>query len=211
MDHRCFTNNENSYNFDLVVFAHGRVIENDESAHFECPSPKFFRIPHNCTFSHLKEKVCDALGLQDKTLLMNLYCRRPQQTTQGQTRYNVVQIITDENVSELLTWKSQFPFPTMIEVYVKLTRSAEEILRLLNALTASNSTSIQDSITSTKAIIYCGGPIQRATIIGSRNGYGLTYICVNPKRMSIPHNSSFNQLCHNISEIRQYGDRKQVT
>jgi len=82
MDHCCLTNNENSYNFDLVVvFAHGRVIENDESVHFECSSPKFVRIPHNCTFSHLKEKVCDTLGLQDKTLLINLYYRRPQQTT----------------------------------------------------------------------------------------------------------------------------------
>jgi len=121
--------------------------------------------------------------------------------------YDVVQIVTDENVSELLTWKSQFPFPTMIEVYVKLTRSEKEILCLLNTLIAIT---IQDSITSTEAIIYCGGPIQRATIIESRNGYGLTYKCVNPNRMSIPNNCSFNKLFHNILEILQYGDRKQV-
>jgi len=65
-DHLCITNIENFYNFDLtVVFANGRIIENEEDVHFKCPSPKFIRIPYNCSFSHLKEKVCGALGLQD--------------------------------------------------------------------------------------------------------------------------------------------------
>ena len=88
--------------------------------------------------------------------LWELYCRQPQLTTQGQIRYNVVQIITDENVYELLTWKSQFSFPTMIEVYVKLTRSIEKKLHILNALNASNSTINKDSINSIETIIYCG-------------------------------------------------------
>ena len=75
MDHLCIINTENFYNSDLVVvFANGRMIENDDGIHFECPSPKFIRIPYNCSFSRLKEKVCGALGLQDHTTLMKLYC-----------------------------------------------------------------------------------------------------------------------------------------
>jgi len=89
----------------------------------------------------------------------------------------------------------------MIELYVKLTRSSEEILSLLNAPITSNSSVNQDPINSIEAIIYYGGVIQRATIIESPNGNILTYTSLNPKRMSIPHDSSFNQLFHNISEI----------
>jgi len=107
--------------------------------------------------------------------LTNLYYRQPQLTTQGQIRYDVVQILTDENVSELLSWKSQFPFVTMIELYAKLTRSPEEILSLLNAPIIFNSSVNQDPINSIEAIIYYGGVMQRATIIESPNGYGLTY------------------------------------
>jgi len=100
MDHLCVTDTENFYNFDIVVvFANGRIIENDEGVYFECPSPKFIRIPYNCSFSHLKEKVCGALELQDHTKLTKLYYRQPQLSTQGQIRYDVVQILTDENVS----------------------------------------------------------------------------------------------------------------
>jgi len=151
------------------------------------------------------------LGLQDQATLTKLYYRQPQLTTQGQIRYDVVQILTNENVSELLSWKSQFPFFTMIELYAKLTRSTEEILSLLKTLIASNSSVNQDPINSTEAIIYYGGVVQRATIIESPNGYGVTYTCLNRKRMSIPHNCSFNQLFHNISEILACGDQKQVT
>jgi len=99
----------------------------------------------------------------------------------------------------------------MIELYAKLTRSVEEILSLLNAPITSNSSVSQDPIDSTEAIIYYGGVIQRTTIIESPNGYGLTYTCFNLKRMSTPHNYSFNQLFNNISEILACGDRKQVT
>jgi len=68
MHHLCITDTENFYNSNLVVvFANGRIIKNDEEVHFECPSPKFICIPYNCRFSHLKEKVCGALGLQDQT------------------------------------------------------------------------------------------------------------------------------------------------
>jgi len=104
-----------------------------------------------------------------------------------------------------------FPFVTMIELYAKLTRSVEEILSLMNAPITSNSFVNQDPINSTEAIIYYGGVMQRTTIIESPNGYGLTYTCLNPKRMSITHNCSFNQLFHNISEILACGDRKLVT
>jgi len=86
----------------------------------------------------------------------------------------------------------------MIELYAKLIRSVEEILSLLNAPVTSNISVNQDPINSTEAIIYYGGVIQRANIIESPNGYGLTYTCLNPKRMSIPYNCSFNQLFHNI-------------
>jgi len=87
----------------------------------------------------------------------------------------------------------------MIELYVKLTRFVEEILSLLNAPITSNSSVNQDPINSIEAKIYYGGVMQWATIIESSNGYSLTYTCLNPKRMSIPHNCSFNQLFHNIS------------
>jgi len=64
MDDLCITDTENFYNSDLVVvFANGRVIENDEDVHFECPSLKFICIPYRCSFSHLKEKVYGALGV----------------------------------------------------------------------------------------------------------------------------------------------------
>jgi len=98
----------------------------------------------------------------------------------------------------------------MIELYAKLTRSAEEFLSLLNAPITSNSSVNQDPINSTEVIIYYGGVMQQATIIESPNGYCLTYTCLKPKRMSIPHNCSFNQLFHNISKILACGDRKQV-
>ena len=97
----------------------------------------------------------------------------------------------------------------MIELYAKLIISTKEILRLLDALTTSNSSTNEDPINSTKIIIYYGGLIQRATIIKGPNGYGQTYTCVNLKTMSISHNCSFSQLFHNISET-QYGDQKQV-
>jgi len=58
---------------------------------------------------------------------MKLYNHQPQLTTQGKMRYDVVQIINNENVSKMLIWKSQFPFPTMIEVCTELTISVEEI------------------------------------------------------------------------------------
>jgi len=99
----------------------------------------------------------------------------------------------------------------MVELYAKLTRSRKEILSLLKAPITSNSSVNQDPINSTEAIIYYGRVMQRATIIESPNGYDLTYTCLNPKRMSIPHNCSFNQLFHNISEILTCGDRKTVT
>jgi len=54
----------------------------------------------------------------------------------------------------LLTRKSQFPFSTMIELYDKLTRSVKEILWLLNALAASNSSTNQDLINLTETILY---------------------------------------------------------
>jgi len=158
MDHLCIRDTEIFYNFDLV--ANGRIIEKDEGVHFICPSAKFICIPYNCSFSHLKEKVCGALGLQDQTTLTKLYYCQPQLTRQGKIRYDVVQILTNENVFELLRWKSQFPFVTMIELYAKLTRSAEEILSLLNAPITSNSSVNQDPINSTKAIIYYGVVMQ---------------------------------------------------
>jgi len=78
MDQLCKTDTENFYNFDLiVVFANGWIIENDEGVHFECPSPKVICIPYNCSFSHLKEKICGTLGLQDQKTLTKLYYRQP--------------------------------------------------------------------------------------------------------------------------------------
>jgi len=55
----------------------------------------------------------------------------------------------------------------MIELYAKLTRSADEILSLMNAPITFNSFVNQGPINSTEPIIYYGGVIQRATIIES--------------------------------------------
>jgi len=104
MDCLCIIDTENFYNFHLVVvFANGRIIESDEGIHFECSSPKFISIPYSYNFSYLQEKVCGAWRLQDQTTLTMLYYRQPQLITQGQIRYDVVQILTDENVFELLS------------------------------------------------------------------------------------------------------------
>ena len=81
MDHLWITETENFHNFDLILFANGQIIENDEGILFECPSPKFFCIFYNCTFSHLKAKVCGALGLQDHTRFKKWYYFQPQLTT----------------------------------------------------------------------------------------------------------------------------------
>jgi len=63
----------------------------------------------------------------------------------------------------------------MIELYAKLTRSADEILSLMNAPITFNSFVNQGPINSIEPIIYYGGVIQRATIIESPIGYDLTY------------------------------------
>ena len=109
----------------------------------------------NCTFFHLKEKFCDTLGLLDHMILTKLYYCQPQITTHGQIRYDVVHTIIDENVSQLLTWKSQFAFSMMTKLYVKLTRCIEKIVLLIIATITSSFSTNQDLINSTEAIIYC--------------------------------------------------------
>jgi len=156
--------------------------------------------------SYLKEKVCIALELPDQTTLKKLYYHQPQLTNHSLIRYDVVQIWTDNYVSQMLAWKSQFSFRIMIELYAKLTRSKEEIIRLLKSLTTSSSIN-PNPINSTTTIIYYEWLVKRATIIESLHDYGLTYKCSNPATMTISYNFFLNKLFGNIYQVIQYGDQ----
>ena len=73
------------------------------------------------------------------------------------------------------------------------TRSTKQIMTLLSQLTLTSSTK-HNLITSMQEILYFIGLVERVTIMENSNGYSLTYICNNPRTMTIQHNWSFRQL-----------------
>ena len=117
----------------------------------------------------------------------------------------------------MISWKSNFPTITVIEIYVIFPRSTEHILMLLNPPTSTSSSNSSSSnpppppVTATEAILYFGGPLQHATIMDCPHGYGIMFKCLHPRKMMIQHEWTFHQLFHRVSEVLDYGDRKQIT
>jgi len=98
---------------------------------FQCESPKLFRIPENCTFKILTRKVCSTIGVPSTTSINKLYFRIPTLKEDGAIMYDAIQISTDDDVVEIIRYKSHLPINTIIELFVTFTRSTDEILSLL--------------------------------------------------------------------------------
>jgi len=67
-----------------------------------CDSPRLFRIPYNCTYNVLKEKVRTTIPYPSKISINNLYFRRPIMTSEGHTMYEAVELTTDEDAFHML-------------------------------------------------------------------------------------------------------------
>jgi len=107
--------------------------------------------------------------------------------------YDALQISTNDDVAEMIHCKSHLPITTIIELFVTFTRSADEILSLLQP-TPSSSSTILNLISRSPTKLYYGGLLRRANIIDSLYGYGVYFRSDATVTMSISHNFSFDEL-----------------
>jgi len=80
--------------------------------------------------------------------------------------YNALQISTDDDVAEIIHYKSHLPINIIIELFVTFIRSVEEIISLLQP-TPSSSSTIPNPIPRSPAKLYYGGLRSRACIIAN--------------------------------------------
>ena len=210
MEHFGINTQENYSNSYLVaLFSNGQMMQCEDGVKFQCESPKLFRILENCTFNILTRKVCSTGGVPSTTFINKLYIRRPTLKEDGAIMYDVIQISTDDDVAEIIR-KSHLPINTIIELFVTFTRSAEEILTLLQP-TPSSSSTISNPIPHSPANLYYGGPLRRASITDSPYGYGLYFRSNITVTMSIPHNFTFGDLLQKIMQKTHCGTRFVIT
>jgi len=155
----------------------------EKGVQFQCQSLKLFRIPYNCTFSLLNDKVCSALDLLNTKPLKNIYYLQPTLIKQGQLTCYIIHISTDVHLHEMIACKSHFLMNTINDLYAKLTRSTKQVMTLLNQPTLTSSTN-PNANTFGKIILYFKGITQRVIIMKSPHGYNLTYRCNNLKTMT---------------------------
>ena len=124
--------------------------------------------------------------------------------------YDAIQISTDDDVAEIIRCKSHLPINTIIELFVTLTRSADEILTLLRP-THSSSSTIPNPTPCSPTKLYYGGPLRRADITDSPYGYGLYFKSNTTVTMSIPHNFTFDDLLQKIMQKTHCGTRLLIT
>jgi len=198
MEHFGINTQENYSNSYLVaLFSNGQVMQCEDGVKFQCESPKLFRIPENCTLNIFTQKVCSTIGVLSTTFINKLYFRRPTVNEDRAIMYDAIQISTDDDVAEIIRCKSHLPINTIIELFVTLTRSADEILTLLRP-THSSSSTIPNPTPCSPTKLYYGGPLRRADITDSPYGYGLYFKSNTTVTMSIPHNFTFDDLLQKI-------------
>lgn len=94
-----------------------------------CYNLKSF-IVQNCILHLFKEKDCTTSHKPIKSSIKKLYFRKPLINADQMIMYEVVQIVTYEDVLQIMNCKSQFPINAIIELNVTWFRSIEEILFL---------------------------------------------------------------------------------
>jgi len=191
-----------------ALYTNGEMKLCEDGVKFICQTPEIVRIPYNCTYNMLNQKVCATIQSQAHTTINNLYFRRPTMTSEGNIVYDAFEIKTDEHVFQMLECKSSFPFNTMIELYVTFTRSPEEILSLLTTNTPSSSSS--NSLPTSPTILYYGGPLRGAGIKESRSGFGFEFRSDATKTFSIRHDCTYNELLQTVTQLVECGDRRVV-
>ena len=188
----------------VTLYTNGETKLCEDGVKFICQSPQIFRIPYNCTYNMLNQRVCAAIPCQSNTSINNLYFRRPTMTSKGNIVYDAFELKTDEHVFQMLQCKSFFPFNTMIELYVTFKRSPEEILSLLTTNTPSSSSS--NSFPTSPTILYYGGPLRGAGIIESPSGFGLEFGLDATKTFSIRHDCTYNELLQTVTQLVECGN-----
>lgn len=110
---------ENLYNsFLAVLFQDDEIKTSEHSVKFICLGPKLFCIPYDYTFNVLKEKVCRTFGRPTNSSINTLYYHRPTMNVDNNITYKALQIVTDEDVLQILNYKSQFRIKMIIKLYV---------------------------------------------------------------------------------------------
>ena len=191
-----------------ALYTNGEMKLCEDGVKFICQSLQIFRIPYNCIYNMLKQRVCATIPCQSNTSINNLYFRRPTMTSEGNIVYDSFELKTDEHVFQMLQCKSSFPLNTMIELYVTFTRSPEEIISLLTTNTILTSSS--NSVPTLPTIIYYCGPLRGAGITESPSGFGLEFGSDATKTFSIRHDCTYNELLQTITQLVECGDRRVV-
>jgi len=106
---------ENYSNFNLVtLLSNGQMMQCEDGVKSHGESPKFFRIPQNCTFNILRLTICSNLEVPITTTINKLYFRRPTLNEEGAIRYDALQISTNDHVAEMIHCKSHQLINTII-------------------------------------------------------------------------------------------------
>jgi len=115
------------------IFPNGSIAHNDSGVCFQASTPVPIQLPNGCDFQALKTRIHNTLKLTDKQFLDEIYYRQPFTYAGNQFRFQCIQLKNDADVNTMLMCNHQFSFVDPIELLCTITRTPEDILKLLQA------------------------------------------------------------------------------